>query len=204
MALGVANRQGSFFEHMSEFCDKTSAKDSVYAFLRRERDRLFPDDALADSFSNHGRCSAPSSVMATDMALQYLEGPSDRKTAQRYAADIGSYDVGGWTIFAHMVFFNMRERLRNSERPNRVFAVTCDVAEKRDLDSTTLYDAMTTIAHISSVMRNLSKVDASELRDELGSACAAVVSPSNYRRRLSPDGQNSPTPTRGEPDILGD
>ena len=29
----------------------------------------------------------------------------------------------------------------------------------------------------------------------------AVVSPSNYPRRVSPDDQNSPTQTRGEPDL---
>jgi hypothetical protein len=49
-----------------------------------------------------------------------------------------------------MVFFK-GERLRNSERPYRVFAVTLDAAKKRDLDSTPLYDPMTTITLISSV-----------------------------------------------------
>jgi hypothetical protein len=35
---------------MTQFCDKTLAKDSIYTFLHRERDRLFPDEAFADLF----------------------------------------------------------------------------------------------------------------------------------------------------------
>jgi len=37
---------------MSEFCEKTLAEDSIYAFLHRERDRLFPDEAFADLFAD--------------------------------------------------------------------------------------------------------------------------------------------------------
>jgi len=42
MTLGVADRQASLLDDMSEFCEKTLAEDSIYAFLHRERDRLFP------------------------------------------------------------------------------------------------------------------------------------------------------------------
>jgi transposase/IS5 family transposase len=168
-------------DDMSEFCDKSLAKDSIYSFLRRERDRLFPDDAFADLFAENGRRSVPPSVVATAMVLQRLEGLSDREAAERYAYDArwryaagaGSYDTGGWTIFAHTVFVDMRERLRNSTRPDRVFEIALDAAKaaglvgkRRVLDSTPLYDAvatMDTITLIRSAIRGLLKVAGSEL-----------------------------------------
>ncbi len=185
MTLGVASRQGSLLDDMSEFCDQSLAKDSIYSFLRRERDRLFPDDAFADLFAENGRRSVPPSVVATAMVLQRLEGLSDREAAERYAYDArwryaagaGSYDTGGWTIFAHTVFVDMRERLRNSTRPDRVFEIALDAAraaglvgKKRVLDSTPLYDAvatMDTITLIRSAIRGLLKVVGTELRTEL-------------------------------------
>ncbi len=185
MTLGVASRQGSLLDDMSEFCDQSLAKDSIYSFLRRERDRLFPDDAFADLFAENGRRSVPPSVVATAMVLQRLEGLSDREAAERYAYDArwryaagaGSYDTGGWTIFAHTVFVDMRERLRNSTRPDRVFEIALDAAKaaglvrkKRVLDSTPLYDAvatMDTITLIRSAIRSLLKVAGSELAGEL-------------------------------------
>jgi transposase/IS5 family transposase len=172
-------------DDMSEFCDQSLAKDSIYSFLRRERDRLFPDDAFADLFAESGRRSVPPSVVATAMVLQRLEGLSDREAAERYAYDArwryaagaGSYDTGGWTIFAHTVFVDMRERLRNSTRPDRVFEIALDAAKaaglvgkKRVLDSTPLYDAvatMDTITLIRSAIRGLLKVAGSELAGEL-------------------------------------
>jgi len=191
MTLGVADKQGSLLDDMSEFCDQTLAKDSIYAFLHRERDHLFPDDAFADLFADNGRRSVPPSVVATAMVLQRLEGLSDREAAERYAYDArwryaagtGSYDAGGWTIFAHTVFVDMRERLRNSARPDRVFVIALDAARaaglvgrKRVLDSTPLYDAvatMDTITLIRSALRSLFKVAAPELRAELRSVLSS-------------------------------
>jgi len=125
MTLGVADRQASLLDDMSEFCEKTLAKDSIYAFLHRERDRLFPDEAFADLFADDGRRSVPPSVVAAVMVLQRLEGLSDREAAERYAFDarwryaagVGSYDTSEWTIFSHTVFVDMRERLRRSTDP---------------------------------------------------------------------------------------
>jgi hypothetical protein len=103
MTLGVADPQGNLLDDMTEFCDKTLPADSIYAFLHRERERLFPDEAFADLFSDEGRRSVPPSVVATAMVLQRLEGLSDREAAERYAFDtrwryaagVGSYDTGG-------------------------------------------------------------------------------------------------------------
>ena len=193
MTLGVASRQGSLLDDMSEFCDKSLAKDSIYSFLRRERDRLFPYDAFADLFAENGRRSVPPSVVATTMVLQRLEGLSDREAAERYAAGAGSYDTGGWTIFAHTVFVDMRERLRQSDRPDRVFEIALDAAKaaglvgkKRVLDSTPLYDAvatMDTITLIRSAIRGLLKVAGSELA---GGLRGVLTSDDDYASSAKP------------------
>ncbi len=197
MTLGVADRQASLLDDMSEFCEKTLAKDSIYAFLHRERDRLFPDEAFADLFADDGRRSVPPSVVAAVMVLQRLEGLSDREAAERYAFDarwryaagVGSYDTSEWTIFSHTVFVDMRERLRRSTDPDRVFAIVLGAAKaaglvgrKRVLDSTPLYDAvatMDTITLIRSAVRNLLKVTDGSLRAEV---LAVLTSGDDYAR----------------------
>ena len=131
MTLGVANKQGDLLDDVTRFCDETLDEHSIYAFLHRERDRLFPDEAFADLFDDKGRRSVPPSVVAVVMVLQRLEGLSDREAAERYcfdnrwryAAGVGGYDSAGWTSFAHTVLVDMRERLRRSEHPNRIFDV---------------------------------------------------------------------------------
>ena len=191
MTLGVADPQGNLLDDMSAFCDKTLPADSIYAFLHRERERLFPDSAFADLFCDDGRRSVPPSVVAAAMVLQRLEGLSDREAAERYAFDtrwryaagVGSYDTGGWTIFSHTVFVDMRERLRRSKAPDRVFEIALDAAKqaglvgkKRVLDSTPLYDAvatMDTITLIRSAIRNLLKVADRTLSAELRSVISS-------------------------------
>jgi hypothetical protein len=181
MTLGRAGKQGDLFDDVTRFCDETLAKDSIYSFLYRERDRLFADEAFADLFEELGRRSVPPSVVAVVMVLQRLEGLSDREAAERfcfdnrwrYAAGVGGYDSDGWTSFAHTVLVDMRERLRHSERPNRIFDAARDAAKeaglvgrKRVLDSTPLYDAvatMDTVTLIRSAIRGLLKVAEGEL-----------------------------------------
>lgn len=160
MTLGVAVRQGDLLDDVNRFCDDTLDENSVYAVLHRERDRLFPDEMFTDLFSNRGRRSVPPSVVATVMVLQRLEGLSDREAVERYtfdtrwryAAGVGGYDTAGWTSFAHTVLVDMRARLKASNDPRRIFAVTVHAASaaglvgaKRVLDSTSLYDAVATM-----------------------------------------------------------
>ncbi len=191
MTLGVADPQGNLLDDLSAFCEKTLPPDSIYAFMHRERERLFPDSAFADLFSDEGRRSVPPSVVATAMVLQRLEGLSDREAAERfafdarwrYAAGVGSYDTGGWTTFSHTVFVDLRERLRGSKRPDRVFEIALDAAKaaglvgkKRVLDSTPLYDAvatMDTITLIRSAIRGLLKVADDVVRAELRSVISS-------------------------------
>lgn len=201
MTLGVADGQGNLLDDMSEYCEKVLAVDSIYAFLHRERDRLFPDSDFADLYKDTGRCSVPPSVVASVMVLQRLEGLSDREAVERYAFDarwryacgVGSYDTGGWASFAHTVLVEMRMRLRGSERPDRVFEVAVDAARaaglvgrKRVLDSTPLLDAvatMDTITLIRSAIRALLRVAGGELREALR---AVLVSGDDYASSSKP------------------
>src|SRR5579863_9796858 len=122
MTLGCAVGQQSLWEDLDRFCEASLAADSIYAFLHREREQLFPDVFFADLFVAHGRRSVPPSVVATVMVLQRFEGLSDRDAVEhysfdarwRYAAGVGGYDGGGWDSFAHTVLVDMRERLRRS------------------------------------------------------------------------------------------
>src|SRR5271155_2429981 len=188
MTLGVASRQGDLLDDLTRFCDEKLDEHSIYAFLPRERDRLFPDEAFADLFETKGRRSVPPSVVAVVMVLQRLEGLSDREAVERYcfdtrwryAAGVGGYDTEGWTNFAHTVLVDMRERLRASKSPNRIFDVARDAAKeaglvgkKRGLDSTPLYDAVATldtVTLIRSAIRGLLKVAEQPLEAELRGA----------------------------------
>jgi hypothetical protein len=191
MTLGKADRQGDLFDDVTRFCDEALEAHSIYAFLHRERDRLFADEAFADLFDESGRRSVPPSVVAVVMVLQRLEGLSDREatdrycfdTRWRYAAGVGGYDNDGWTSFSHTVLVDMRERLRNSVAPNRIFDVARDAAKeagligrKRVLDSTPLYDAvatMDTVTLIRSAIRGLLKAADEDMATELRQAMSS-------------------------------
>src|ERR1019366_3137946 len=187
MTLGKADKQGDLLDDVARFCDEVLPQTSIYSFLRRERDQLFPDEAFSDLFTGRGRCSVPPSVVAVVMVLQRLEGLSDREATDhycfdnrwRYATGVGGYDAGGWSSFSHTVLVDMRERLRKSEHPDRIFQAALGAAaeagligRKRALDSTPLYDAvstMDTVTLIRSAIRGLVKVADNELEVELRS-----------------------------------
>jgi hypothetical protein len=192
MTLGLAQRQGDLLDEVTRFCEEALPEASVYGLLHRERDQLFPDELFADLFAGRGRRCVPPSVVATVMVLQRLEGLSDREAVERYtfdarwryAAGVGGYGSGGWGRFAHTVLVDMRERLRHSDRPDRVFEVALAAARqaglvgrRRVLDSTPLYDAvatMDTVTLIGSALRGLlavaDQVLEAELRAVLGSS----------------------------------
>jgi hypothetical protein len=201
MSLGAAERTSRLFCDVDHFLDEVLNISSIYAFLHRERDALLPDSDFADLFDPKGRRSVPPSVVAVVMVLQRLEGLSDREAVERfcfdtrwrYAAGVGGYDSGAWTSFAHTVLVDMRERLRKSDRPNRIFEVALGAAHeagligaRRVLDSTPLYDAvqtMDTITLIRSAIRGLLKVADPELRDELW---AVITSGDDYASSAKP------------------
>jgi hypothetical protein len=158
---------------VTSLCDVELPATSIFAFLHAQREALFPDGLFADLFAVDGRRSVPPSVVATVMVLQRLEGLSDREAVERftfdvrwrYAAGVGGWDGAGRVGFAHTVLVDMRERLRRSDRPDRVFEVALAAARaagllgrRRVLDSTPLYDAVTTmdtITLIRSAIRGL-------------------------------------------------
>ncbi len=204
MTLGRADRQVDLFDDAAGFCEESLPESSIYRFLARERDRLFPDELFADLFTDRGRRSVPPSVVATVMVLQRLEGLSDREAVERYAFDVrwryaggvGGYATGRWGRFAHTVLVDMRERLRGSARPDRIFEVGLQAAaaaglvgRRRVLDSTPLYDAvatMDTVTLIRSAVRGLLNAAAVADADLAAALLAALSSGDDYASRAKP------------------
>lgn len=171
--MGEASQQLDLLDPVARFCGDAVSPDSIYGFLHRRLAVLFPDGMFADLFSSKGRRSVPPSVVAAVMVLQRLEGLSDREAVDRftfdirwrYAAGVGGWDGEGRVSFAHTVLVDMRERLRRSDRPDRIFEVALQAARlaglvgrRRVLDSTPLYDAvatMDTVTLIRSAVRGL-------------------------------------------------
>ena len=163
MSQGSAPRQGDVFRDTSEFCAPRIRPDSIHALLHRECLALFPDALFSDLFADIGRRSVPPLVVAVVMVLQRLEGLSDREAVERFTFDARwKYAAGGLPFdypgFAHTVLVDMRARLARSERPNRIFERTLEVARaaglvgvRRVLDSTPLYDAVATMDTVSLV-----------------------------------------------------
>ena len=201
MTLGKASQQGDLFDPVTRFCDDTLGERSIYGFLHRGLPVLFPDVMFADLFVGTGRRSVPPSVVAAVMVLQRLEGLSDREAAERftfdarwrYAAGVGGWDGNGRVSFAHTVLVDMRERLRRSADPDRVFMVALAAAgqaglvgRRRVLDSTPLCDAvatMDTVTLIRSAIRGLLTAADADLEADLR---ALLSSSDDYRGPAKP------------------
>jgi hypothetical protein len=137
------------------FCEEHLAEGSIFRLLAVEGHRLFADEAFADLFKSTGRRSVAPRIVATVMVLQRLEGLSDREATERFTFDVRWKYAAGvpseYRGFVHTVLVDMRERLRDSKHPNRIFETVLDVIKKaglvgrkRVLDSTALYDAVAT------------------------------------------------------------
>src|SRR5205085_7523114 len=140
MALGRASQQLDLLDAVTRFCDETLPANSIFGFLHEHRETLFPDSMFTDLFAAVGRRSVPPSVVATVMVLQRLEGLSDREAVDRFTFDARwryACGAGGWDIgragFAHTVLVDMRERLRRSDRPDRIFEVALAAAREAGL-----------------------------------------------------------------------
>src|SRR5205809_2121096 len=182
MTLGRAPRQADLLRSTANFCDGRVAPDSIYGLLHRECWRLFPDELFADLFCDVGRRSVPPMIVAVVMVLQRIEGCSDREAVERFTFDARwKYAAGGLEFaypgFVHTVLVDMRARLAASERPDRIFEVVLETAERaglvgrrRVLDSTALYDAvatMDTVTLLRSAIRGLLRVCDGELESAL-------------------------------------
>jgi IS5 family transposase len=147
---------------------------TVYAFLAEHRRRLFPDGLFADLFpSGRGRPSVPADQIATVMVLQSLEGLSDREAAQALRTDLRWKVAVGLALddegFHPTVLTLWRNKLRGSDRPQRIFDAVRDVVAetgvlagrtRRALDSTLLDDAVATqdtVTQLVSMIRRVRK-----------------------------------------------
>jgi hypothetical protein len=131
---------------------------SVYRLLAEHGGALFGDEYFADLFkvSARGRPTVPARVVATVMVLQAYEGLSDREACDRLAFDLRWKAAAGLTVgaaaFHPTVLVGLRNRLRASDRPRRLFDDVNTTARaagllrgrRRVLDSTPLFDAVAT------------------------------------------------------------
>jgi hypothetical protein len=180
MTLGRAPSHEDLFKSPRELCSEVPAS-SIYRLLADDGGKLFPDEAFADLFRDIGRRSVPPRIVATVMVMQRLDGLSDREAVERFTYDVRwKYACGvnlDFPSFQHTVLVDMRARLRDSAKPNRVFETVLDVASKaglvgrkRVLDSTALYDAVATqdtVTMIRSAIRGLLRVSDPALGQEL-------------------------------------
>ena len=182
MTLGRTPAHQDLFRSSADYCGEKLSPTSLYGLLYREGERLFSDDAFSDLFDDVGRCCVPPRIVATTMVLQRSEGLSDREAVERFQFDLRwKYASGGLDFdypgFVHTVLVDMRARLRESERPDRIFQATLEVAKqagligrKRVIDSTALYDAVATqdtVTLIRSAIRALLRAADEGLATEL-------------------------------------
>ena len=154
------------------FCRGLVEEGTIYAFLADHRDELFKDEDFADLFpSGRGRPSVPAVLICSVMVLQALEGLSDRDAIRQLRTRIDWKVACGLALddpgFDFTVLTYWRTRLRQSERPQRIFDAIRAVIEatgvlktkhRRALDSSILDDAVATqdtVTQLISAMRRV-------------------------------------------------
>jgi IS5 family transposase len=156
----------------SALCRQLVPKGSVEAFLADHRHKLFPDEMFEDLFaSKRGRPSIPADMVASVMVLQTLEGLSDRDAARALTDRISWKVACGLALdeaaFDYSVLTYWRTRLRNSERPQRIFEAVRAVIDatgvlqgksRRALDSTLLDDAVATQDTVTQLVAAIRRV----------------------------------------------
>jgi Transposase domain (DUF772) len=150
MTIGTTPTQADLWRGTAAVCEGRVGKQSVWAVLYHQGDRLFADELFVDLFAEVGRRSVPPRIVATVMVLQRLQGLSDREAVEAFSFDARwKYACGGlpydYPGFSHTVLVDMRARLAASARPERIFEVTVAAARqaglvgvRRVLDSTPL------------------------------------------------------------------
>jgi IS5 family transposase len=153
-------------------CRQLVSEGSVEAFLADHRHDLFPDELFEDLFpSGRGRPSIPADVVASVMVLQALEGLSDRDAARALRDRISWKVACGLALddegFDFSVLTYWRNRLRKSERPERIFDAVRSVIDatgvlkgktRRALDSTLLDDAVATQDTVTQLIAAIRRV----------------------------------------------
>lgn len=132
------------------------APGSVFAFLAKNRGRLFPDSVMEDLFpSRRGRPSVPAPVIGSVLVLQALQGLSDRETAEALTYDLRWKAACGYgltdTAFHPSTLTYWRRRLAASGNTHRIMEAIAEVItetgvlvgkRRRAVDSTVLDDAV--------------------------------------------------------------
>lgn len=184
MTLGRAPKHEDLYRSTRELCESRLPERSIFRLLAAKAHELFPDDAFADLYIANGRPSIPPRIISVVMVLQRYSGMSDREAVDAFAFDgrwkyaAGSLDFD-FPGFVHTVLVEMRERLRRSDHPNRIFEAVIGAAReagligrKRVLDSTALYDAVATqdtVTLVRSALVGLLAVVDRELEDSMRS-----------------------------------
>jgi IS5 family transposase len=176
-------------------CRQLVPEGSVEAFLADHRQELFPDAMFSDLFpSGRGRPSVSADVIASVMVLQALEGLSDRDAARALKDRISWKVACGLALddpgFHHTVLTYWRNRLRASERPERIFDAVREVIQatgvlrgktRRALDSTLLDDAVATQDTVTQLISQIRRV-----RREVPAAAAVGVHAHDYDAGAKP------------------
>ena len=185
MALGRENRQGRFDDAMLLVGDQLPV-GSIYLLLAEHGGELFGEEYFADLFKRSalGRPTVPARVVATVMLLQAYEGLSDREACDRLAFDLRWKAAAGLTVdapaFHPTVLVGMRNRLRASDRPRRLFDDVNATARaagllrgrRRVLDSTPLFDAVATQDTVIQLRAAIRKVLTAAEQVDPALACA--------------------------------
>jgi IS5 family transposase len=176
-------------------CRQLVPEGSVEAFLADHRQELFPDPMFEDLFpSGRGRPSVPADVVASVMVLQALEGLSDRDAARALTDRISWKVACGLALdeegFHPTVLTYWRNRLRASERPERIFDAVRQVVEetgvlktktRRALDSTLLDDAVATQDTVTQIISAIRRV-----RREVSGASEVALQAHDYDTAAKP------------------
>ena len=186
MALGCA-AVGQRFENPRDLLG--DRLKGVYRLLAEHGHRVFPDDYFADLYlvSRKGRPTIPARVLATVMVLQALEGLSDQEAVDHLECDLrwqaaAGVDAG-YVAFHSTVLVGQRNRLRVSDRPKRFLEDTKVVAREagvmrdrvRVLDSTPIYDAVSTQDTVTQLRAAIRKVLAAVAGTELAVRARGVL-----------------------------
>jgi hypothetical protein len=145
---------------------------SVFGFLARHRQELFPDSFTADLFgSGTGRPSLPADLVGSVLVLKELHDLSDTQTADALAFGIRWKVACGRSLtqgsFDPSTLVYWRRRIAASDRPDRVFdAVAAVIAQtgilagrrKRCVDSTVFDDAVATQDTVTQLVAAIRKV----------------------------------------------
>jgi Transposase DDE domain/Transposase domain (DUF772) len=171
MTLGRA-QVGRGFDDPRVLLGDRLREGSLYRLLADQGHRIFPDGYFADLYTDSvkGRPTVAARVVATVMLLQSFEGLSDREATDRLEVDLrwqaaAGVDAG-YRAFHPTVLVGMRNKLRASARPRRLFEDTKVVAgatgamkgRARVLDSTAVYDAVATQDTVTQLRAAIRKV----------------------------------------------